>query len=68
MASRHRIAETINESRMGDVEKFFDELSAVIETNSGTHDFKIISSDCHAQSAPLPERDAHACFRFTTRF
>ena len=53
MASRHRIAETINESRMGDVEKFFDELSAVIETNSGTHDFKIISSDCHAQSAPL---------------
>ena len=53
MASRHRIAETVNESRMGDVEKFFEELSTVIDSNSGTHDFKIISSDCHAQSTPL---------------
>lgn len=53
MSSRHRIAETVNESRMGDVEKFFEELSTVIDANSGTHDFKIISSDCHAQSAPL---------------
>ena len=53
MASRHRIAETINESSMGDVEKYFDQLSSMIDSNSGVNDFKIISSDCHAQSAPL---------------
>lgn len=53
MSSRHRIAETVNENRMGDVEKFFEELSTIIDKNSGVNDFKIISSDCHAQSAPL---------------
>ena len=53
MASRHRIAETINESSMGDVEKYFEQLSTMIDSNSGVNDFKIISSDCHAQSAPL---------------
>lgn len=38
---------------MGDVEKYFRELSNVIENNSGTHDCKLISHDCNNTAVPV---------------
>lgn len=53
MTSQHRVSGCINECGQGDVEKYFDSLSNVIENNSGVNDFKIITSDCYSQSCPL---------------
>ena len=53
MATRHRIADAINQTQQGDVEKYFDEISSIIENNSGTNDYRIISSDAYAQSMPM---------------
>lgn len=64
MASRHKIAETLNETRMGDVEKYFLGLNSMIEENSGNHDFKIISTDCYANSAPIIN-EGHTKFALT---
>ena len=53
MATRHRIDNALKNISMGDVEKYFSELGNIIETNSGTHDCKIISHDCYNTAAPV---------------
>ena len=53
MATRHRIDNALSNIPMGDVEKYFSELSNIIETNSGTHDFKVISHDCNNTAVPV---------------
>ena len=53
MATKQRIANTVNQIPMGDVEKYFEQISNIIENNSGINDYKIISSDAHAQSMPM---------------
>ena len=53
MSTRHRIDNALSNIPMGDVEKYFTELSNIIETNSGTHDFKVISHDCNNTSVPV---------------
>lgn len=53
MATRHRIDNALKNIPMGDVEKYFSELGNIIETNSGTHDCKIISHDCYNTAAPV---------------
>lgn len=53
MATRHRIDNALSNIPMGDVEKYFTELSNIIETNSGTHDFKVISHDCNNTAVPV---------------
>ena len=53
MATRHRIDNALKTITMGDVEKYFSELSNIVENNSGTHDCKIISHDCYNTAAPV---------------
>ena len=53
MATRHKIDNAIRNVPMGDVEKYFHEVSNMIETNSGVHDCKIISHDCQNTSVPI---------------
>ena len=53
MSTRHRIDTAIRNIPMGDVEKYFAEVSNIIETNSGVHDCKVISHDCSNTSAPV---------------
>ena len=53
MATRHRIDDAQRNISMGDVEKYFTEVSSLIETNSGVHDNKIISHDCQNTAAPV---------------
>lgn len=53
MATRHRIDNALTNIQTGDVEKYFSQISNIIETNSGVHDCKIISHDCDNTSAPF---------------
>lgn len=53
MATRHKIDNALRNVPMGDVEKYFNEISTIIESNSGVHDCKIISHDCDNTSAPF---------------
>ena len=53
MATRHRIDNALSSIQTGDVEKYFSEISSLIETNSGVHDCKIISHDCQNTAAPV---------------
>lgn len=53
MSTRHRIDQALTNVSMGDVEKYFSQLSNIIETNSGTHDFKMISHDCNNTAVPV---------------
>ena len=53
MATRHRIDNALTNIQTGDVEKYFNELSNIIENNSGTHDFKMISHDCNNTAVPV---------------
>ena len=53
MATRHRIDNALTNIQTGDVEKYFNELSNIIETNSGTHDCKMISHDCNNTAVPV---------------
>ena len=53
MATRHRIDNALRNIPMGDVEKYFSQLNNVIETNSGTHDCKMISHDCNNTAVPV---------------
>lgn len=53
MSTRHRIDQALTNIPMGDVEKYFGELSTIIENNSGVHDCKMISHDCNNTSAPV---------------
>lgn len=66
MATRHRIDEALNSERMGDVEKYFHEVTTMIEANSGTHDFKLITTDCYNVNAPL-RSDRFTTFQLTDR-
>ena len=53
MATRHRIDNALSNIAMGDVEKYFAELSNIIENNSGTNDCKMISHDCNNTAVPV---------------
>ena len=53
MATRHRIDNALTNISTGDVEKYFSELSNIIENNSGTHDCKMISHDCNNTAVPV---------------
>ncbi len=53
MATRHRIDNALTNISMGDVEKYFSELSNVIDKNSGVHDCKMISHDCNNTAVPV---------------
>ena len=53
MSTRHRIDNAVRNVPMGDVEKYFKEISNLIETNSGVHDCKMISHDCSNTSVPV---------------
>ena len=53
MSTRHRIDNAIRNVPMGDVEKYFSQISNIIETNSGTHDCKMISHDCNNTAVPV---------------
>ena len=53
MSTRHRIDNAISSIPMGDVEKYFSEVSNIIESNSGVHDNKVISHDCNNTAAPV---------------
>ena len=53
MATRHRIDNALTNIPMGDVEKYFTQLNNIIETNSGTHDCKMISHDCNNTAVPV---------------
>ena len=53
MATRHRIDNALKNIPMGDVEKYFSQLNNIIETNSGTHDCKMISHDCNNTAVPV---------------
>ena len=53
MATRHRIDNALTNIQTGDVEKYFNELSNIIENNSGTHDCKMISHDCNNTAVPV---------------
>ena len=53
MATRHRIDEALTSERMGDVEKYFQSLTTMIDANSGVHDFKLLTADCSNVNAPV---------------
>ena len=53
MATRHRIDNALRNIQTGDVEKYFSQLSTMIENNSGTHDCKMISHDCNNTAVPV---------------
>ena len=53
MATRHRIDEAQYNLNQGDVEKYFNQITNIIEENSGVHDFKMISHDCSNTAAPF---------------
>ena len=64
MSTAHRIANAVSLYPHGDVEEYFKKLDAMIELNSGTNDFKIVSHDSYAVSAPIPE-NGNTRFRIT---
>ena len=64
MTSRHRIYEALDENSVGDVEKVFQNITTLIERNSGVNDFKIVSSDCYNNNAPF-KSDQFTRFRIT---
>lgn len=64
MATRHRIDEALHSENMGDVEKYFNYLTTMIEKNSGVNDFKLITSDCYNVNAPFKENQ-FATFNLT---
>lgn len=53
MSTRHRIDQALKSVPMGDVEKYFEHVSNIIETNSGTNDCKMISHDCSNTAVPV---------------
>ena len=53
MATRHRIDNALSNIQTGDVEKYFSELTSIIQKNSGVHDCKMISHDCSNTSVPV---------------
>ena len=61
MSTAHRIANAIDLHPQGDLEKYFEFVSNMIELNSGTNDYKMVTHDSYALSVPIPENQ-------TTRF
>ena len=64
MATRHRIDEALTSQRMGDVEKYFQSLTTMIDANSGLHDFKLLTTDCSNVNAPF-KADQFTTFKLT---
>ena len=64
MASRHRIDEALYSEKMGDVEKYFQQLTTMIESNSGLNDFKLLTTDCTNVNAPF-KADQFTTFKLT---
>ena len=64
MSTAHRIANAVSPYPKGDVEKYFEHLDAMIELNSGNNDYKMVSHDAYAVSAPIPE-NGNTKFRIT---
>lgn len=64
MATRHRIDEALTSERMGDVEKYFQSLTTMIDANSGIHDFKLLTADCSNVNAPF-KSDQFTTFKLT---
>ena len=48
-----KIKEALSNVKTGDVEMYFDEMSKIIEKNSGTHENKLIIADCYNVPAPV---------------
>ena len=64
MATRHRIDEALTSQRMGDVEKYFQQLTTIIDANSGLHDFRLLTTDCYNVNAPF-KADQFTSFKLT---
>ena len=64
MSTAHRISDALNVHPMGDLEKYFEFLSNMIEMNSGTNDYKMVTHDSYALSVPVPENQTTK-FRIT---
>ena len=64
MSTRHRIDEALTSERMGDVEKYFQQLTTMIDANSGIHDFKLLTTDCSNVNAPF-KADQFTTFKLT---
>ena len=61
MSTAHRISNALDLHPQGDLEKYFEFVSNMIELNSGTNDYKMVTHDSYALSVPIPENQ-------TTRF
>ena len=48
-----KIKEALSNTKTGDIEAYFDEMSKIIEKNSGTHENKLIIADCYNVPAPV---------------
>ena len=64
MSTAHRISDALQVHPMGDLEKYFEFLSNMIEMNSGTNDYKMVTHDSYALSVPVPENQTTK-FRIT---
>ena len=64
MSTAHRISDALEVHPMGDLEKYFEFLSDMIEMNSGTNDYKMVTHDSYALSVPVPENQTTK-FRIT---
>lgn len=64
MATRHRIDEALSSQRMGDVERYFEDITTIIERNSGVNDFKLVTADCSNVNAPF-KADQFSMFKLT---
>ena len=64
MSTAHRISNALDVHPMGDLEKYFEFLSNMIEMNSGTNDYKMVTHDSYALSVPVPENQTTK-FRIT---
>ena len=53
MTTAHQISNAIYPYPMGDVEKYFQTMSTVIEENSGVNDYRMITHASYAVSTPI---------------
>ena len=64
MSTVHRIHDVVYDHPMGDIETYFDHVNTMVELNSGTNDFQMVTHDAYAIACPI-NAQSNTRFRLT---